>query len=105
MRNVDPLGEFSKEDIGTALRTVRFEQTLNQHSSPEKSYPNAQSSLPHENLPTHAQYLDSNNNLVEDELELPKKYSEEFSRDLGNLDKILNMEVDVGGSNFSLGQR
>ena len=24
MRNVDPLGEFTKEEIGTALRTVRF---------------------------------------------------------------------------------
>lgn len=85
MRNVDPLGEFSKEEIGTALRTVRFQQTLKQQGKKEKPSGN-QPEDKNEHLPTHAQYLDSNNNLVEEEDVAPGYHNPELEQEFGSLD-------------------
>ena len=69
MKNVDPLGEFSKSDIISALKTVRFQQTLKQKPDSANLYPNPRANLGSklETLPAHQQYLDSNNNLVEED--------------------------------------
>lgn len=58
----------------------------------------------HDHLPTHTQYLDSKNNLVEED-DAVYNGELELEKDSSSLEEMLNLEVEAGGSNFSLGQR